>query len=151
MRVRDVAVRPPVTVPSDASVRDAARAMAAGGVGSVIVVDGDRPVGVVTDRDLVVRSMARDLPVDARVDAVMSMGVVAVDHDADVGDAVRIFGTHAFRRLPVVEGHRVVGVVAVDDLLISLTNQLADVTRGLSAQVLFPHGGDEPMVPMVTK
>lgn len=150
MKVSDVALRAPVTVGVDASIAAAAQAMSRDGVGSVIVVDDGRPVGIVTDRDLVVRAMARDVPTDARVDAVMSMGVVAVDADADVREAVRLFGTHPIRRIPVVEGHRVVGVIAVDDLLTALTAELSDVTRGLSAQTMFPHGGDEAHVPAAT-
>ena len=151
MKVSDVVLRSPVTVSGDATIGDAARAMARDGVGSVIVVEGDRPIGVLTDRDLVVRGLARGLPADARADGLMSMGVVAIDHDADVREAVRIFGTHPFRRLPVVDGHRVVGVVSVDDLLIALASELGEVTRGLSAQVMFPHGGDEPRLPAATE
>ncbi|MGD9701662.1 MAG: CBS domain-containing protein [Acidimicrobiia bacterium] len=147
MKVCDVVLRSPVTLPGDATIVDAARVMAREGVGSVIVVEGERPIGVLTDRDLVVRGIARGVPADARVDGLMSMGVVAVDGDADVREAVRIFGTHAYRRLPVIDGHRVIGVVSVDDLLIALTNELGEVTRGLSAQVMFPHGGDEPLLP----
>lgn len=150
MKVSDVALRAPVTVEVHAAVREVAQAMSREGVGSVIVVDDGRPVGIVTDRDLVVRAMARDLPLDSRVDAVMSMGVVAVDAGADVREAVRMFGTHPVRRIPVVEGHRVVGVIAVDDLLMALTAELGDVTRGLSAQAMFPHGGDESHVPAAT-
>lgn len=150
MRVKDVVLRAPVTVGVDASIGATARVMSQEGVGSVIVVDEGRPVGIVTDRDLVVRAMARDAALDGRVDGVMTMGVVAVDADTDVREAVRLFGTHPVRRIPVVEGHEVVGVIAVDDLLVALTAELSDVTRGLSAQVMFPHGGDEAHLPAAT-
>ncbi len=154
MKVRNVVIRPPVTVRVDETLSAAARRMAEEGVGSLVVVDHQRPVGMVTDRDLVVRAMAKDVPGDGRVDSVMSMGLVAIDADADVRDAVAIFASHAVRRLPVVSHDRVVGVVTVDDLVVALTadvadrsQELAEVTRGLVAQIMFPHAGREPAKP----
>lgn len=147
MKVRDMIMRSPVTIDVSTTVGAAARMMAKHGLGSLIVTDGYRPVGMVTDRDLVVRAMARDLPIDARVDAVMSMGVVAIDADADRSALVRTFGTHAVRRVPVVDGDRVVGIVTLDDVLMTLRQDIDDLTRGLTAQLAFPHAADEAAVP----
>jgi CBS domain-containing protein len=110
-------------------------------IGAIVIVEAGsgRPVGIVTDRDLVVRVLARGLPADARVDAVMSMGVVCIDADADIHEAVRLFATHPVRRLPVVAGTELVGMLAVDDLLVDLSGDLANVIRGVTAQVLFGH------------
>jgi CBS domain-containing protein len=157
MRIRDLAVREPVTMRPDGTLHEAARLMASHGVGCVIVTDvgtdggtGDeRVVGVVTDRDLVVRGLAARVPDDGRVDGVMSTDVVAVDADDDVRDVVKTFGHHAVRRLPVVTGQRVTGVVTIDDLLVAVHDELADLTKGVTAQLLFPHGHDEPARPAV--
>lgn len=146
MAIRDVMVKQPITLPPSATVTEAAQAMDRSSVGAVIIVDGERPVGIVTDRDLVVRGLARRILPDARVDSVMSLGVVAVDAHAELGRAAMLFATHPVRRLPVVDHDRVVGVITVDDLLVELTHQLTEVTSGVTAQLLFGH--PEPALPI---
>lgn len=148
MKIDRLVIREPVTVAPETTIRRAARTMSDHGVGSLVVVDHERVVGVVTDRDIVVRAVARDVPLDGRVDALMSVDVVTVDADDDVRDVIHAFGRHAVRRLPVVTGGRLVGVVALDDLLSSFAAQFVELTNGLTAQLLFPHGADEPPVPM---
>lgn len=149
MLVRDLAVRRPVTVDVAATVAETAAVLAQEGVGSVIVIDHDVPVGMVTDRDIVVRGVARGVPADGRIDSLMTMGVVTVDADADLDELVRIFGEQAVRRVPVVEGGRVTGMVSLDDMLVRFTSHLEHLTRGLTAQLLFPHAADEAPPPAV--
>ena len=141
MKAQEAVRHAPVELPVDATIGEAAKLMDDCAVGAVVVVDqlGGRPVGIVTDRDLVVRAMARNVPPDARVDSVMSMGVTCLDADADLHDAVRLFATHPIRRLPLVAGDRMVGMLTVDDLLVDLSSDLSNVVRGVTAQVLFGH------------
>ncbi len=152
MKTRDATRHVPVQLPAHATIGEAARLMDREAVGAVVVVDSatGRPIGVVTDRDLVVRAVARDLPTDARVDAVMSMGVICVDADADIHEAVHLFATHPVRRLPVVAGAELVGMLTVDDLLVDLSGDLANLVRGLTAQLLFGHAEPEPSLPVRT-
>lgn len=149
MRIDQFVSRPPVTVEPHTTIEQAARRMADQGVGCVVVTEHDKIVGIVTDRDLVVRALARRLPIDGRIDAVMSSNVVAVDGDRDLRDVVRVFGLHAVRRLPVVHGTEVIGLVSLDDLLASYAGQLGDLTHGLTAQLLFPHAADPTPPPAV--
>lgn len=144
MRIEEITVRPPVTATPDTTIAQAAQMMAGEAVGSLIIVDGDRLVGIVTDRDIVVRALARNLPSDTRVDDVMSMNIVALDAGADVRDAMRAFGHHAVRRLPIVDHGKVTGLLSLDDLIVAMTSQLGEITQGLTAQLLFPHAFDEP-------
>jgi signal-transduction protein with cAMP-binding, CBS, and nucleotidyltransferase domain len=141
MKAQEAMRHAPVELPVDATIGEAARLMDDRAVGAVVLTDDQtgRPVGIVTDRDLVVRAMARNIPPDARVDSVMSMGVTCLDADADLHDAVRLFATHPIRRLPLVAGDRMVGMLTVDDLLVDLSSDLSNVVRGLTAQVLFGH------------
>ena len=90
MKAREVMVKAPVTLPTSATIHEAATAMDRACVGAVVVLDGERPVGLVTDRDLVTRALARRMPLDARVDAVMSTGVVCVDADAELSEVASI-------------------------------------------------------------
>lgn len=124
MLVRDLMTTGVVSVPRQSSVADAARQMAALSVGCLLVMDDDAIVGVVTDRDLVVRVIARDLPHFTPIDQVMSRTVVTVDARADVSTAYELFSRHTLRRLPVTQGSEVVGVLAVDDLLLELSTEL---------------------------
>jgi CBS domain-containing protein len=142
MRAVDATRKAPVTIAAGASLAEAAGMMDQCVVGALIVVDGERPVGIVTDRDLVVRGLARDVPADARVDAVMTQGIHALDADADVRAALPILRSHAIRRLPVVDDGKVVGMVTTDDLLIDLVADLGDVVRPITGEVVF--GYPEP-------
>jgi CBS domain-containing protein len=137
MRAADAVRKPPVTIAPEASIAEAARLMDSHVVGAVVVMDGARPVGVVTDRDIATRAVARDLPLDARVDAIMSPGVMALNADEDLQHALRIFRSHAIRRLPLVRDGHIVGMLTTDDLLIDLVADLGDLVRPITGQVVF--------------
>ncbi|HEY5011168.1 MAG TPA: CBS domain-containing protein [Acidimicrobiia bacterium] len=142
MRAIDAIRKPAATIANDAAIADAAKLMDARVVGALVVTDGDRPVGIVTDRDIVVRAIARGVPVDARVDAVMSPGIMALGADDDVRRALPIFRSNAIRRLPVVRDGKIVGMLTADDLLIDLIADLGDVVRPITGQVAFGHPED---------
>jgi CBS domain-containing protein len=146
MRVIEGVRRSGFGVAPDSTVRHAATTMERAGVGALAVVDGDRLVGIVTDRDLVCRVMATGGPLDGRVDAVMSSPAVTIDADADLHEAFAVFRTHGVRRLAVVRGRRFVGMVTVDDLLIDLAGDLSDLSRPVTGEVLFPqHAAETPV------
>jgi CBS domain-containing protein len=147
MKVSDIALREPVVIDGAATVADTAALMASTGVGSVIVVDGDVPVGIVTDRDLVTRGLAQQYPADGRIDGVMSTGLIALDAHRDVEDLVHVFRDHAIRRVPIVDHDRVVGVVSLDDVMVFTIGELSDVSKVMAGQILFPHAGDEALTP----
>lgn len=128
-----------VSVPPDATLMHAAAFMERANVGALLVLDGERLAGIVTDRDVVVRGVAHGLPADARIDAVMTTDVVTLDGDADLRAALPIFRTHAFRRLPLVSGERVVGMLTVDDLLVDLIADLGDLARPITGELIFGH------------
>lgn len=139
MKLSDIPGKPAVTIRSDARISEAAEVMDRKVVGALMVMDGESLVGIVTDRDLVVRALARRVPVDGRIDSVMSTDVVTIDGSADVRDACRIFANHPFRRLPIVSGGRPIGMITVDDLTFILVNDLVDMSRPVAAEVLFGH------------
>ncbi|MFC8426076.1 CBS domain-containing protein [Streptomyces sp. NPDC057236] len=114
--VRDIMTGAPVTVGPQTSVAEVARIMRDRDLGSVLVTDGDRLRGLVTDRDLVVRSVSRGGdPEDITVAGACSDDPVTVAPDDDLDHAVRLMREHAVRRLPVLEGGRPVGVVSLGD------------------------------------
>jgi CBS domain-containing protein len=146
MHALEAVRKPPATIPADRTITEAAQEMDRLAVGALVVVDaGDRPVGIVTDRDLVVRALARRADPQARVDSIMSTDLVVLPADADLRDALPIFESRALRRLPLVDGDRLVGMLTMDDLVVDLTADLARLTRPITAQVLFGHR--EPSTP----
>ncbi len=147
MKVTDFSVRTPVVIDCGATIAAACELLAAQGVGALIVVDHDRPVGIVTDRDIVTRGIAKHVQPDAHVDAVMTTALIALDTHAELEDLMHVFMHHAVRRVPIVEHDRVVGVVSMDDVLVSLANNLVDITNVMAAQIMFPHANEEPPLP----
>lgn len=137
MKAIEAVRRRPVTVGPDTTLAEGAALMDAEGVGALMVVENDRILGIVTDRDIVIRSVARSIPADARIDSAMSTDLITLGADAGIQRAFDIFRAHAVRRLPLVEGGRLVGVVTVDDLLINLIGNLGDLARPITGEVIF--------------
>jgi CBS domain-containing protein len=144
MRTSEAVRRSGVGIGPERTIREAARIMEQSGVGALAVIDGEQLIGIVTDRDLVRRGLARDLPADARVDAVMTAPVVTIDADADLHDTFALFRMHAVRRLALVRAGQFVGMITVDDLLIDLAADLSDLARPVTAEVIFGHH-DNPL------
>lgn len=139
MRTIEAVRRSGVAIGPERTIREAARIMEQAGVGALAVIEREQLVGIVTDRDLVRRGLARDLPPDARVDAVMTAPVVTIAADADLHDTFVLFRTHALRRLALVRDGQFVGMITVDDLLIDLAGDLSDLARPVTAEVIFGH------------
>lgn len=148
MNVSELAVREPVVVGGDATVADTAKLMTSSGVGCVIVVDGQTPVGIVTDRDIVTRGVAHQYPMDGRIDGLMSMGLIALDAGHELDDLLHVFRDHAVRRVPIVDHDRVVGIVSLDDIMVLMAEQISDVSKVLAGQIMFPHAGDDASTPV---
>ncbi|TDD65967.1 CBS domain-containing protein [Jiangella aurantiaca] len=121
-----------VTLPTDASVRQAAAEMRDHDIGDVMVVDGDTLRGVVTDRDLVVRVLAENGDLDGPVGDVCSSGdLVTARPDTSVDDVVQMLRQAAVRRVPVIDDQqRPVGMVSIGDLAIveDSRSALADIS-----------------------
>jgi CBS domain-containing protein/uncharacterized protein (DUF2267 family) len=98
---------------------DAARAMEDNHVGAVLVHDGQRLVGIVTDRDLGVKALADDLdPFEFELLDVMSSPVATVSSDASVADVAQLMLDRHVRRIPIVDGDAIRGMLTVDDLIL---------------------------------
>lgn len=130
--VREIMTRNVVTLPRDATIVEAARLMRDNGIGDVVVTDGDRAEGIVTDRDIVIRAVADGKePGSVRLDQVVSEDLTAVAPDDPVDRAVQIMRERAIRRLPVVEAGKPVGIVSLGDLAVEHDSgsALADISE----------------------
>jgi len=119
MRIRDVMTESVVTAPPDCAVQNIAELMRERNVGSVVLVDGDgRPVGFVTDRDLTLGVLADGRDGGDPAEAHASAPVVTGRPDMEVGEAADLMVSHGIRRLPVIDGERIVGILTLDDLAV---------------------------------
>lgn len=139
MRASDAVRRSGIGIGPGRTITEAAGIMESAGVGALAVLDDTRLVGIVTDRDLVRRGLARGLPGDARVDAVMTTPVVTIEADADLHDTFELLRLHGIRRLAVVRGAHFVGMLTVDDLLVDLVEDLRDLAHPVRAESLTPN------------
>ncbi|MBA2360828.1 MAG: CBS domain-containing protein [Actinobacteria bacterium] len=116
--IRDLMTENPRTVGANQTVIEAAQAMRDDDVGLVPVVEGDRLVGTLTDRDIAIRVVAEGQdPRSTTVREVASTDLVTVDPQQELGEALRLMAQHQVRRLPVVEEDgRLVGIVAQADV-----------------------------------
>jgi CBS domain-containing protein len=115
--IRDVMTPSPETVDSSSTAVEAARQMQRADAGMIPVVQNGKLVGTVTDRDLALRVVAEGKdPETTTVGEIASKDVVAVQPDSDLSEALVLMARHQVRRLPVVEGDSVVGVIAQADV-----------------------------------
>jgi CBS domain-containing protein len=130
--VREVMTAEPTTVATTASVEEAAQLMKSDDIGDVMVVNRNKKlVGILTDRDIVVRAVAdgADLK-ELKVEEVVTKEVKTVLPDAPVQEAVRLMREEAIRRLPVIEEGKLVGIVTLGDLAVDRdpTSALAEIS-----------------------
>jgi CBS domain-containing protein len=116
--VQDLMTSNPKTIESGSPVVEAAKIMRDENVGIVPIVDGDRLVGTITDRDIAVKVVAESKDVrSTTVGQVASRDLVTVDPQQDLDEALRLMAQHQVRRLPVVEEDgRLVGILAQADV-----------------------------------
>ena len=119
-KIREVMTADPVTCAATDTIADAARLMRDDGIGDVLVTNGGGLCGIVTDRDIVVRSVADgDDPTMTPIGEICTRDVRAVGPDDTVGDAARLMADGALRRLPVCDPDgRLVGIVSLGDLAV---------------------------------
>lgn len=117
MKVSEVMTKDIETVRPDQQARDAARFMLHADAGSIPVTDGERLIGIITDRDIAVRGVALGYGPETLVSELMTSGVVSAHADEPVEEAARKMGEAQVRRLPVIDDQeRLVGIVSLGDL-----------------------------------
>jgi CBS domain-containing protein len=129
--VREVMTRDLRTVSPESTLTEAAREMRDGDVGPVLILDGDDPVGILTDRDIVVRAIAEGGASDStKVRDVATRGVIGVEADQPIDAAIELMREKDIRRVLVTDGGRPVGIVSIGDLAVErdTDSALADIS-----------------------
>ena len=137
MRCRDIMTSDVRTATRDMTLQQVAALMREGDMGSIPVVEGGKLVGIVTDRDIVVRSIAEGKGADSPIGEAMTTEVFSVKPDDFAFEAIRIMGDRQVRRIPVVgENGELAGIIAMADVALEMEDQveiaetLEDISSG---------------------
>lgn len=136
IRCRDIMAKSVTTATRANTLRDAALMMRDGDMGSVPVVEDGKLVGIVTDRDIVVRSIADGKDASASVAEAMTTDIFSVRPDDFVFEAIRLMGDKQVRRVPVVdENGTLAGIIAMADIALEMEDQqeLAEALEEISS------------------
>lgn len=125
--IRESMTKELVTISSTQSIQEAAELMSSQNIGSIPVVDGGQVKGIITDRDITLRSTAEGKASDTKVADVMSSNLVTGTPDMSSEEAAQLMASNQIRRLPIVENNQLVGYVALGDLA---TDQMSDEAAG---------------------
>ena len=99
------------------SIQDAAEKMKSDKVGSIIVTDNDKPIGIITERDFVTRVAAEGRPLFTEISEVMSSPLISIDHQETIWEASELMKRKNIHKLPVIEDDQIVGIVTTSDIV----------------------------------
>lgn len=138
MKVRDIMTSQVTCANPNTSLRELAKIMKQEDVGSVPVCDQQRLMGIVTDRDIVIRAVAQGQDVNSmKASEAMSTDVTMIGPDADIHEAADLMSKQQIRRLPVVEQGKIIGILALGDLAVEQIHvneageALSDISQGV--------------------
>ena len=135
MSVSDMASDDIVTASQESSIGDIAEQLESENVGAVVITEEEEPVGIVTDRDIVVAFTEHDDLPSLTAGDVMTEDPVTLEADEEGMEISRTIGEHGVRRLPVVDSDgKVVGIVTLDDLVATIGEQLDNVADTIEIQ-----------------
>jgi CBS domain-containing protein len=118
MKIKEIMTTDVRAVSANDSISEAANIMKQLDVGAVPVLDNHLLVGIITDRDLVLRAVAEGKNSDERVSTIMTKNITTVSPDTDVHKAADLMASQQIRRLPIVENGRLVGIVSIGDMAV---------------------------------
>jgi len=139
--VKDIMTKEVITIDTNKSVFEAAELMSTKGLGCVIVVIQAFPVGIITERDIVRRIVAKRSSPDVKVTEIMTKTLITVDPDTSLKEAARVMSTNKIRRLPVLKNNKLVGIVVASDFV-------NNVGKKTTTEEILDVSGRHPAVPI---
>ncbi|MBA2493516.1 MAG: CBS domain-containing protein [Acidobacteria bacterium] len=139
-RCREIMTRNVKTANRQMSLREVARLMREGDMGAMPVVENDKLVGIVTDRDIVVRAIAEGKNVETQIGDVMTTEIFSAKEDDFVFDAIRLMGDKQVRRIPVItENGELAGIIAMADIALEMEDEreIAETLEEISSGAAF--------------
>ena len=115
--VKDVMISDLTTLDVSTSIRDAAKLMDEKNIGCIIVIKNQLPVGILTERDFIKRIAAKNKPLTASIEEVMSSPLIEIDPEETVWEAAQIMKVNNIHKLPVKKDNQIIGIVTTSDLI----------------------------------
>jgi CBS-domain-containing membrane protein len=141
MLVKDVMRKNVVVAKPELTIREASQVMADMHIGSLVVRDGDKVVGIVTERNVLL-SVAKGLDTDGTtVDCIMSKKVVTIGPDKKLSEAVSVMVEHKIKKLPVMDGAKLVGMITASDIAVVEPKLIASIADLISLKMPGYRGG----------
>jgi CBS domain-containing protein len=153
MSLQQFCKRPVVTVSPEQNIVEACQLMREKNVGCLVAVEGEKLSGILTDRDIMLKVTGEKKdPQQTRVREIMTANPTRITVNKSLHDLTSLMHSHHVRRVPIVEGgDKVIGMVTLDDLLILLGQELADIGQGVSGALFRqpePAGEEETPMPL---
>ncbi len=115
--VRDIMKKNVISIDSSMTVNDAAKMMDDASIGAIVVLENGIAVGIITERDLVRRIIAKEKPLSTNVKVAMSSPLIVINPDDTVWDLAQLMKTRRIHRVPAVKDNRLVGMVTTSDIV----------------------------------
>jgi CBS domain-containing protein len=115
--VRDIMKKNVISIDSSMTVNDAAKMMDDASIGAIVVLENGIAVGIITERDLVRRIVAKEKPLSTNVKVAMSSPLIVINPDDTVWDLAQLMKTRRIHRVPAVKDNRLVGMVTTSDVV----------------------------------
>ncbi|MEF8975074.1 MAG: CBS domain-containing protein [Halapricum sp.] len=135
MTVGELAQPDPIAATRQASIGHVAAIMRDENVGSVVIVEDEEPVGIITDRDIAVKVTAEGKePDDVTAEEIMTPDPVTVERETGVMELTRVMAEHSVRRIPVVDDGKLDGIITLDDVDKLLSDERQHLTEVIEAE-----------------
>jgi CBS domain-containing protein len=115
--VNEIMTRNVKTIKTSATLTEAAKLMKMNRIGSLVVMDNDLVIGIITERDFAYKIIAEGKGADTKVNDIMSSDVKTIDPDNTLKDAAKLMASHVIKRLPVVSSGKLVGIISIEDIM----------------------------------
>ncbi|MEM2131591.1 MAG: CBS domain-containing protein [Candidatus Woesearchaeota archaeon] len=109
--------KPVKKISKDLTIREAVKIMDENNIGILPVVENEKPIGVITERDILRRVVAKNENLDNKVETIMTKNPITIEHDATILEATRLMSENGFRHLLVLKAGKLVGIVTAKDVI----------------------------------
>jgi CBS domain-containing protein len=114
-KVKDFMAKGVLTIDKDKTILEAAELMSQKRVGDIVVLDGEIPRGIVTERDFIRRVVVKRKPLNSKISDIMTQPLITIGPEASLNVAARRMVNNKIRRLPVMKHHKLIGIIVVSD------------------------------------